>query len=204
MIVIIDYDMGNLGSILNMFRKLGVDAAISRDAGDILRADKLILPGVGAFDRGMTGLNASGLVPLLNRRVLDERCPVLGLCLGMQLMTRSSEEGRLPGLGWLDADTRRFAFDPPQPALRVPHMGWNTVRIANPVPLVAGFAQPPRYYFAHSYYVRCDDPSSVVGTTTFGFEFASIVGRGNVFGTQFHPEKSHKFGMQLLANFARC
>lgn len=204
MIVIVDYQMGNLGSILNMFRKLGIPAVISRDAAEIARADKLILPGVGAFDRGMTGLNQLGLVPVLNRKVLEERCPILGLCLGMHLMTRASEEGSLPGLNWIRADTRRFAFDPPQPGLRVPHMGWNTVRIDRPSPLVADYDEPPRYYFAHSYYVRCDDAANVIGTTTFGFDFVSIVGEGNVFGTQFHPEKSHKFGMRLLSNFARC
>jgi glutamine amidotransferase len=204
MIVIVDYGMGNLGSILNMLKKIGVEAKISRDPADVERADKLILPGVGAFDRGMAGLSDFGLLTVLDRRVRAERCPVLGLCLGMQLMTRGSEEGARPGLGWIAADTRRFAFDETQRDLKVPHMGWNDVQIAPAEPLLAGFDEPPRFYFAHSYFVACDEPAHVLGTTHFGFDFASVVGCGNVFGTQFHPEKSHKFGMRLLGNFARA
>jgi glutamine amidotransferase len=204
MIVIVDYGMGNLGSILNMLKKIGIDAKISRDPADIQRADKLILPGVGAFDRGIAGLSDFGLLPVLNRRVRDERCPVLGLCLGMQLMTRGSEEGSRPGLGWIAGDTRRFAFDEAHRDLKVPHMGWNDVQVASADPLLAGYDETPRFYFAHSYFVACDEPAQVLGTTRFGFDFASVVGCGNVFGTQFHPEKSHAFGMRILGNFARA
>jgi imidazole glycerol-phosphate synthase subunit HisH len=203
MIAIVDYGMGNLGSILNMLKKLGVPATISRDPAEIARAEKLILPGVGAFDRGMGGLRDLGLRDALDRRVRVDRRPVLGLCLGMQLMTRGSEEGSLPGLGWVPADTRRFSFDEAHRHLKVPHMGWNELHIAQADPLLAGFDEAPRFYFAHSYYVACDAPADVLATTQFGIEFASVIASGNVFGTQFHPEKSHKFGMRLLGNFAR-
>ena len=203
MIVIVDYDMGNLGSILNMLKKVGIAAAISRDPMVIAGAERLILPGVGAFDRGMAGLRDLGLLPVLDRKVRDEGCPILGLCLGMHLMTRGSEEGQLPGLGWMEADTRRFRFDASRRDLKVPHMGWNAVHSRGDSLLLQGFEGPPRFYFAHSYYVACDSADDVLGTTTFGFDFASVIGRGHVFGTQFHPEKSHRFGMRLLANFAR-
>jgi glutamine amidotransferase len=202
-IVIVDYDMGNLGSILNMLKKIGLEARISRDPAVIESADRLILPGVGAFDRGMTGLRELGLTPVLNRKVMEEACPVLGLCLGMQLMTRGSEEGQLAGLGWIDAETRRFRFDPPRPDLKIPHMGWNSVSVRRSELLLSGFDELPRFYFAHSYHVACRDSMDVLGTTQFGFDFASVIGRGNVFGTQFHPEKSHRYGMRLLANFAK-
>ncbi len=200
MIVIIDYGMGNLGSIRNMLRKIGAPAEISSRPEVLESADKLILPGVGAFDSGMRSLAEKGMIPLLNRRILEEKCLILGICLGMQLMTRESEEGNLPGLGWIAATTRRFRFAGDSANLKIPHMGWNLVKPANRATLFSGLEEP-RFYFVHSYHVCCDDPADVLGTTSYGFEFTSAVKRDNIMGTQFHPEKSHKFGLKLLRNF---
>lgn len=203
MIVIIDYGMGNVGSILNMLRRIGAAAQVSSKPGEIDKADKLILPGVGTFDHGMANLSERGLIPLLNNKVLEQKCPVLGICLGMQLLSKTSEEGVLPGLGWIDAATRRFCFDEKSAHLKIPHMGWDVVKPMNGgKPLFEGFDAPPRFYFVHSYHVCCSKSEDVLGTSFYGYEFTAAVRRGNVMGTQFHPEKSHKFGMRLLRNFA--
>lgn len=201
MIIIIDYGMGNIGSIHNMIRKFGTPAEISDDPAEILKADKLILPGVGAFDHGMTNLSERGLIPVLNKRVWEEKCPFLGICLGMQLITRSSEEGKLPGLGWIDGRTRRFQFHPGVGNLKIPHMGWNEVKPLAVAPLFLGFNEVPRFYFVHTYHVCCEDPADILALTSYGYDFVSAVKHGNIMGTQFHPEKSHKFGMRLLKNF---
>ncbi len=203
MIVIIDYGIGNLGSIQNMLRKAGVEAAIGRDAASLENAGGLILPGVGAFDPAMASLETSGLLPILRRRVLEEKIPLLGICLGMQLLTKRSDEGRTPGLGWVDAETVRF----PNQCLKVPHMGWNTVGIKLDDPLFRDMPPEPRFYFVHSYFVKCAGEENVLTTTPYGHEFCSSLVQGNIRGVQFHPEKSHKFGMKLLKNFAelaRC
>jgi glutamine amidotransferase len=202
MIVIVDYGMGNVGSIFNMLKKVGCKASISRDPSEIMEADKLILPGVGAFDEAISNLQQSRLVPVLNRRVLEDRCPVLGICLGMQLMSKRSEEGKLPGLGWIEAETRRFCLGSEQGHLKIPHMGWNLVDVLDSTGIFAGFEEPPRFYFVHSYHVCCDDRADVLATSTHGDTFTSAVRKNNIFGTQFHPEKSHKYGMRLLLNFA--
>jgi imidazole glycerol-phosphate synthase subunit HisH len=199
MITIVDYGMGNLGSICNMFRRLGVTAEVTGDPARIAAATKLLLPGVGAFDSAMFLIQSLGLRKVLDRKALSERVPVLGICLGMQLLTGSSEEGQLPGLGWVDATTLRF---PATPGLPVPHMGWNLVQSATPSPLTAGLGDESRFYFVHSYYVRMTNPAKAILTTTYGIPFHSALQDGNIFGAQFHPEKSHKFGMQLLKNFA--
>jgi len=201
MIVIVDYDMGNLGSIRNLLKKIGVNSLISSDSDQIASAERLILPGVGAFDAGMENLDRSGLIPVLNRRVIQDRVPTLGICLGMQLMTRGSAEGQRAGLGWIDAEALRF--EPTETAPKVPHMGWNRVAPVRPSPLVDELPDEPRFYFVHSYYVRCHQPDDVLLTTSYGMAFHSAFQRGNVAGVQFHPEKSHKFGMRLLHNFAR-
>jgi len=202
MIAIVDYGIGNLNSIRNMLLKIGAKCAITSSPDEIVNARKLIMPGIGAFDAGMSRLTASGLIPILNEQVLARRTPVLGICLGMQLMTRGSEEGALPGLGWVDATTRRFdrAADP---TLKIPHMGWNVARPAKESPLLQQCPEEPRFYFTHSYYVSCQNPQDRLlnvrhGATTFdaGFE------HGNLMGVQFHPEKSHRFGMWFLKNFA--
>jgi imidazole glycerol-phosphate synthase subunit HisH len=205
MITIVDFDIGNLGSIRNMLKKIGVASVITSSPAEIEKAGKLILPGVGAFDAGMRNLHASGLVPLLNEKVLERRTPVLGICLGMQLMTRGSEEGSLPGLGWVRADTRRFTREQ-APNLKIPHMGWNLVRPSKASPLVAETPPEPRFYFVHSYYVRCEERAESLLEASYGpHTFDAAFEAGHIRGVQFHPEKSHRFGMWMLKNFAeRC
>jgi glutamine amidotransferase len=202
MIVIIDYGMGNLGSILNMLKKIGARAVISSEIQVIATADKLILPGVGAFDNGMRNLNERGFIEVLVRKVRTARTPILGICLGMQLFSKRSEEGSLEGLGWIDADTERFRFDGPIAGLKIPHMGWNTVQVVKESPLLNAMYEEPRFYFIHSYHVVCRNQTDVLTKTNYGIDFVSSVARENIIGVQFHPEKSHKFGMKLLQNFA--
>jgi imidazole glycerol-phosphate synthase subunit HisH len=201
MIVIIDYGMGNLGSIANMLKKIGARVIISSDPAVIESADKLILPGVGSFGNGMRCLAERDLIQLLNKTVLEAKKPILGLCLGMQLFTKSSEEGGLSGLGWLNAETVRFKFDGNNQKLKVPHMGWNTIEPAQPHCLFTGMDPGMRFYFVHSYHVVCEDQSNILARANYGFDFAAMVVQENIIGAQFHPEKSHKFGMQLLTNF---
>lgn len=202
MITIINYGMGNLGSVQNMFKRIGVQSEICGDPEGIAKATKLLLPGVGAFDAAMERIDESGLTDILNKKVLEEKVPTLGICLGMQLMTKSSEEGVLPGLGWLPAKSYKFNF-PEDSKLKVPHMGWNRVYIKKESPLIKDLPEEPRFYFVHSYYIKCENDEDVLTTTPYGTDFDSIVQRGNVYGAQFHPEKSHKFGMKLLENFAK-
>lgn len=202
MIVIIDYGMGNPESILNMFKRIGIDSTISGDATIIRAADKLILPGVGAFDHGMNQLREKGLIALLNQKVLTERCPVLGICLGAQLLTKSSEEGSLPGLGWVNAHTRRFRSDLLPPRTKIPHMGWNEVTPAvQGKDIFEGYREPPRFYFVHSYHICCEQPEDILATANYGYNFSAAIRRDNVVGAQYHPEKSHKFGMLFLSNW---
>jgi glutamine amidotransferase len=203
MIVIIDYGIGNLGSIANMLKQIGAQAEVSAEPKQIEQADRLILAGVGAFDAGMQRLNDLGLIPLMERKALEQKTPLLGICLGMQLLTRGSQEGRLPGLGWLEAETLKFNFEDQAARLRVPHMGWNEIQVMTEHPLLAGLGEEPRFYFVHSYYVCCSQRGDVLATTDYGISFDSIVGRGNVLGTQFHPEKSHRYGRKILENFVR-
>ena len=200
MITIIDYGMGNLGSIQNMFKRIGVSATVSADVAEIDAARKLLLPGVGAFDHAMTRINESGLRDALERKAMVERVPVLGICLGMQLLTRSSEEGALPGLGWIAASAHRF---PAIQDLKVPHMGWNVVEPVAPSALTAGLFDDTRFYFVHSYYVKAEDEQHSILKATHGVTFDAGIQAGNIMGVQFHPEKSHKFGKQLLTNFAK-
>jgi glutamine amidotransferase len=201
MIAIINYGLGNLTSILNMHKRLGIEAMITADAGDLQRADKLILPGVGHFDKGMQNLNESGLIGLLNQLVLENKKPVLGICLGAQLMTRRSEEGAEKGLGWVHADTVRFHFNGGN-ALKVPHMGWTDLQIEKQSPLWQNLPVEPRYYFVHTYHFRFEDEAAVTGNAVYGYKFACAFQENNIYGVQFHPEKSHKFGMKILENFA--
>lgn len=191
--------MGNLGSIHNMFKKIGAEAQITGDPDAINKATKLLLPGVGAFDNAMSRINDSGLRELLDRKALVERVPVLGICLGMQLLTRSSEEGRMDGLGWIAASTKRF---PATQHLKVPHMGWNVVVPSRESVLTNGLPEESRFYFVHSYYVKVDNEENSILTATYGISFDAAIQHENIFGAQFHPEKSHRFGMHLLRNFA--
>lgn len=202
MIVIVDYGVGNLGSIINMLKKAGAKAIASSDPEVLQQAEKLILPGIGAFDAGMNKLNERSLVPLLNHLALEKKVPFLGLCLGLQLMTKGSEEGQTQGLGWLDAETVRFKFEAEQSQLKVPHMGWNTINIKREHPIFTDLEADARFYFVHSYFVKSNNADNVLATTDYGGDFDSILGRGNILGAQFHPEKSHKFGLHLLKNFA--
>ena len=200
MITIINYGIGNLGSMLNMFKHIGVEAIIESNPIIIRKAKKLVLPGVGSFDAAMNNINSTaGLREVLDYKVFAERIPILGVCLGMQLMTRSSEEGKEPGLGWIPSRTCRF---PKHTSLKVPHMGWNSAtHHNNSNALMKNFEKDARYYFVHSYAVHVDDPKYSLMRTTHGIEFDSAIGWENIYGVQFHPEKSHKFGMQLLKNF---
>ncbi|MHA6643014.1 imidazole glycerol phosphate synthase subunit HisH [Mesorhizobium sp. A623] len=201
MIVIFDYDIGNLAAVANILRRIGHASTITADPELIEKADRIILPGNGHFDTCMKNLRATGLVPLLERKVLQEGTPLLGICVGAQVLGTSSEEGDEPGLGWLDMTVRRF---PRRQGLRVPHMGWSEV--SRPMPdhaLVQGLDEDARFYFVHSYYL---DPSETLGVllqADYGGPFAAGVVHENIAGVQFHPEKSHRFGKTLLANFAR-
>jgi len=202
MITIIDYGIGNLGSIYNMFKRIKVESKISSDTEEILKAEKILLPGVGAFDAAMLRINENGFRDILNQKVLVEKTPILGICLGMQLLTKSSEEGKLSGLGWIPAVTKRFNFTNGT-QLKVPHMGWNSVNKLNYSTLIENLPEEPRFYFVHSYYVQVENPNYKLMSTKYGIEFDSIIQKENIFGAQFHPEKSHKFGMKLLENFAK-
>jgi glutamine amidotransferase len=201
MITIVNYDMGNLGSIQNMLKKIGVKSIITSSPDDIFIAKKLILPGVGHFKRAMENLTSFGLIEALNQKVLVEKTPILGICLGMQLMTTFSEEGDCRGLGWIDAQTYNFpSYE--STGLKVPHMGWNEILFPKPHFLAEGLIEP-RFYFVHTYRVLCESIENVLCTTSYGETFHSGICKENILGVQFHPEKSHAFGMKLLENFCK-
>lgn len=201
MISVIDYGVCNLGSMLNMLRKVGAQAQLVSTAEELGRADKLILPGVGAFDNGIAALTERGLVEPLRQKALHDKVPLLGVCLGMQMLGRSSEEGGMAGLGLVNAEARRFRFAPDS-AHKVPHMGWSLLAPRRASALNSGLDALTRYYFCHSYHLVCDDPADVLASASYGAEFVAMVQHENVYGVQFHPEKSHRFGMALLRNFA--
>ncbi len=201
MITIVDYKTGNLGSIQNMLKKIRIESLISSDTDEIAKATKLIIPGVGAFDQGMNNLIELGLVDILNKKVKEEKIPVLGICLGMQLMTKMSEEGNIPGLAWIDANTIRFCFSDTS-KYKLPHMGWNFLYQHKESRLFNEMYPEPRFYFVHSFFVRASEPRDILTSTFYETEFTSSFEKGNILGVQFHPEKSHKFGMKLLKNFA--
>ncbi len=198
-LVIVNYGLGNIGSIVNMLKRIGVNAIYSAHISDIEQADKLILPGVGSFDTGMQHLQNSHLIPALEKKIYQDKTPLLGICLGMQLLFEKSEEGREPGLGWLKGHCVKFSLTDPK--LKIPHMGWNMTNPCHYHSLFKTLESTARFYFVHSYHALCADKSDVLSTTTHGLPFTSAVNRENVFGVQFHPEKSHRFGMTLLKNF---
>lgn len=201
MIAIIDYGLGNPGSIQNMLKKLKFEAVITSNAKDIEQASHLIIPGVGSFDRGMENMAKSGLQTVLNYCVLEQHKPVLGICLGMQMMCRRSEEGQLGGLGWMDAVVKKFTFDEPQSDLKIPHIGWADVNPTSANSLFKDLEDEARFYFVHSYYIKLDDLRFQAASCHYGFDFTAAFQNNNLFGVQFHPEKSHAFGMKLLRNF---
>jgi len=201
-IVIIDYGMGNLGSIANMIKKIGGNSLISSKVEDIENADKLILPGVGSFDSGMKNITLSGLSDILNKKVLIDKIPILGICLGMQLMTKGSEEGKEKGLGWIDAQTVKFNFSDIEQNPRIPHMGWNTVTKNKNHKIIEDIEfNSSRFYFVHSYFVKCQNENDVLLTCNYFNNFTAAFQKDNIIGVQFHPEKSHKFGMKIFKNF---
>jgi glutamine amidotransferase len=200
MITIIDYKTGNLGSIQNILKRIGEESVVTSERAEIARATKLILPGVGAFDTGMRNLKELDLVGILNEKVKTEKIPVLGICLGMQLLSEGSEEGSLKGLGWIQGENRRFNFMNCI-EYKIPHMGWNFIQQHKDSKLFTGMFSDARFYFVHAYYFKATDQSDVLTTTSYEIEFTSAVEQGNIMGVQFHPEKSHKFGMRLLKNF---
>lgn len=202
MLTVIDYGVGNIGSISNMLRKLGVRFRVAARPEELIDANKIIIPGVGAFGNGIEKLHNLGWTPALNKAVLEQEMPVLGICLGAQLMTRGSEEGAGLGLGWIEADTIRFSSKNPMFSLPLPHMGWNTVHTVKKSPIAAQISEESRFYFVHSYHFKCDRLDDVLFTSKYGYEFAAGFSCGNIYGVQFHPEKSHKFGMKLLSNFS--
>lgn len=204
MITIINYNAGNIKSIQNMLKRIGAKSCISSDKNEIAQADKLILPGVGHYDYGMRNLIESGLIETLNKKVVEEKTPLLGICLGAQLLGNKSEEGTEKGLGWIDLDVVKFDKTKMNENLKIPHMSWNEIDLKKHSKLTEGLASnEARFYFVHSYHIKANDKEAVLATSNYGYEFVSAVEKNNIFGVQFHPEKSHKFGMKLLDNFVR-
>lgn len=198
MTIIIDYGVGNLGSIQNMLKKIGVESKITSNEAEISTASKLILPGVGSFDYGMQQLHERNLVNILNNAVVEKKMPILGICLGAQLLTKRSEEGKMNGLGWIDAETIKFDT---QNGLKVPNMGWQNVTLTKESKLTKNLPYEPRFYFVHSYYIKPKNETDTIISANYGVEYTCGVEKENIIGVQFHPEKSHKFGMSLLKNF---
>lgn len=202
MISIVDYGVGNVQAIANLYRRLHIDTTMASTPEAVAAADRLILPGVGAFDGAMDMLQASGMRESLDEQVLRRGRPVLGICVGMQMLACSSEEGGRPGLSWIDATVRRFPSTHDGRAVQMPHMGWNDVVPAPGEALFRGIERDARFYFLHSYYFEPTNPRQRIGTTDYEFAFASAVRHENIHGVQFHPEKSHHWGIALLKNFA--
>ena len=201
MITILDYGIGNLSSIQNMLKKAGASAVISSREEDILQASKILLPGMGHFDNCMQKLNASGLRPALEQKALVEKIPVLGICVGLQMYMQSSEEGSEPGLGWIPGKTIRFQPGQMQANQKIPNMGWLEIKIEKQSRLTEQLDES-RFYFAHSFHVQPANDEDILITAEYGYSFTAGIEKGNLAGVQFHPEKSHRFGMQLLKNLA--
>lgn len=203
MIVIIDFGQGNLGSVKNMLKKLGFESEISSDKEVVSKATKLILPGVGSFDTGISNLIKLDLIDILNYKVIEEKVYILGICLGAQLMCNNSEEGKLSGLGWFKASVvsfkKKFESNLRFP---VPNIGWRDIKVENISPLTNNLPEKSRFYFVHSYYMKPENLENILISTVYGFQYAAGLYSNNIFGVQFHPEKSHRFGFKLLKNFA--
>jgi glutamine amidotransferase len=201
MIAIVDYGVGNVRAIANMLKRFGAQSIITNNKEEINAAAKLILPGVGAFDPAMIELKRLDLVDVLQRKAMEEKTPLLGICLGMQLLTAGSEEGKEHGLGWIPAFAYRF---PQQETLKVPHMRWDYVEKTNDSPLTKELEPQSKFYFVHSYFVRTESRSHSVLQSEYGTTFDAAIQKENIYGVQFHPEKSHKYGMRILQNFVDC
>jgi len=202
MITIIDYGLGNIRAFVNVYDRLNIKTKIARSAEDIKGATKIILPGVGAFDYAMSQLNASGMREELEKQVINNKIPVIGICVGMQMLAKSSDEGVLPGLGWIDGNVKLFDASTISYKTQLPHMGWNTIEPVNNNALLNGFNNQSRFYFLHSYYFVCNNSADIISKTEYGTMYTSAVNSENIYGIQFHPEKSHSNGVQLLHNFA--
>jgi len=200
MITIIDYGLGNLSAFINVYKRLNIDVQLASTIGELKTASKLILPGVGTFDQAMNKLNSSGLRNYLDELVLKKKIPVIGICVGMQIMALKSDEGVLPGLGWIDGKVKRLILN--NKDLPLPHMGWNDIKIQKKISLIANIDIDKRFYFLHSYYLQCQNLDDVIANINYGIDFPCIINHENVFGIQCHPEKSHYNGMSLLKNFA--
>lgn len=200
MITIIDYGLGNIKAFLHVYKKLNIPTVVATSATQVDEASKLILPGVGSFDYAMTRLNASGMRDSLDKAVLEKKVPVIGICVGMQMLSASSDEGQLPGLGWIDGSVKKFTLN--ENATILPHMGWNDVKPVNNSPLFSGIEESSLFYFLHSYYFVCNNSENIICESQYGIKFTCAVAQNNVYGVQFHPEKSHNSGVQLLKNFS--
>lgn len=202
MITIIDYGLGNIRAFRNVYERLNIKTKLATTAYDVKDASKIILPGVGSFDHAMTLLNNSGMRDELDKQVLENKVPVIGICLGMQIMAKSSDEGKLPGLGWFDAEVKLFDAKNLTFKTQYPHMGWNTMKPVKESPVLTNLNEGSRFYFLHSYYVICNNQEDILTETTYGITYASAINKNNIYGIQYHPEKSHSNGVQLLKNFA--
>jgi len=203
MIRIVDYGVGNIQAFINIFKRLGIPAERAMVPADLEDATRLILPGVGHFDNAMQRLNDSGMRPALESLVLDQCVPVVGICVGMQMLATGSDEGSLPGLNWVPGRVREFAAHPKAASLPMPHMGWNCLQtLAGKSIFAAGFEDAPQFYFLHSFYFDAQDRADVAATAHYGIDFDAVISRGHIHGVQCHPEKSHRWGAQLLKNFA--
>lgn len=202
MIALIDYGLGNIRAFINIYKKLNIPVKIAQRVDDLTDVTKLILPGVGAFDHAMGQLERSGMRQRLEELVVQNKVPVIGICVGMQMLAHSSEEGKLPGLGWIDASVKKFDESKINYSTHLPHMGWNDVKAVKESGILKGLENDAMFYFLHSYYFHCNDSLDTIATTNYGIEFSCAINKNNIYGVQFHPEKSHQYGIRLLKNFA--
>ena len=200
MIIIVDYGVGNLGSVKNMLKKAGFESILASDEATVEKASRIILPGIGAFDHCMKRFNASGLRPLVTKKVIEDKIPLLGICVGLQMLMENSEEGSEPGLGWIAGRTVKFRKES-LGDLKIPHMGWTDVNLSKPSVLTENLGDQPRFYFVHSFHVVPVQKEDELLEANYGYDFAAGVSRDNIFGVQFHPEKSAAIGERILKNF---